>query len=283
LARRESRDVKIWINGELHDDTEATISVFDHAFTVGDGVFETVKVVDGTPFALTRHLNRLARSAGSLLLPAIDVAAAREAVTETLAANETTAYDRLRITYTGGYAPMGSGRGDRGPTLVLAVVPYQPSSASTAVITVPFPRNERGALAGVKSTSYAENVLALSRASADGASEALFANTVGQLCEGTGSNVFVGVDGRLLTPPLASGCLAGVTRALVLDWVEDAAEADLPMDVLRTAEEIFLVSTTRDVQPVHRVDDRELPAPGPLTERAMAVFAERAAAASDPA
>lgn len=278
----ERPDVKLWINGDLRDEAEATLSVFDHAFTVGDGVFETVKVVDGAPFAITRHLERLARSAALLLLPEVDTAAVRAAVDATLAANGPLPFGRLRITYTGGAAPMGSSRGGAAASLVVGVVPYKPSGASTAVATVPFSRNEHGALAGVKSTSYADNVLALARAEAVGATEALFPNTAGRLCEGTGSNVFVAVDGRLLTPPLSSGCLAGVTRALVLEWVDGASEADLPMDVLREADEIFLVSTTRDVQPVHRVDDRELPAPGPLTRRAMDVFAERSAGDADP-
>ncbi|WP_176735779.1 aminotransferase class IV, partial [Actinacidiphila rubida] len=138
------------------------------------------------------------------------------------------------------------------------------------------------ALAGLKTTSYGENVVALARAHEHGASEALLANTVGRLCEGTGSNVFVVLGGRLLTPPLESGCLAGITRALVADWA-GAEEADLPFDVLAEADEVFLTSSLRDVQAVHRVDDRELPgAPGPVTAKAMRVFAERAAEQVDP-
>ncbi|MDQ2650826.1 MAG: aminotransferase class IV, partial [Actinomycetota bacterium] len=145
---------------------------------------------------------------------------------------------------------------------------------STAVVTVPWTRNERSAVAGIKTTSYAENVRALARAHERGASEALFANTVGQLCEGTGSNVFVVVDGTVLTPPLSSGCLAGVTRALVLEC-HDVTEQDLPLDVLRTADEVFLTSTGRDVQAVHQIDDRALD-PGPITAEAAAAFAELA-------
>jgi branched-chain amino acid aminotransferase len=150
------------------------------------------------------------------------------------------------------------------------------------VITVPWTRNERGALAGLKTTSYGENVLALSRAHEQGAGEALFANTRGRLCEGTGTNVFVVLDGELHTPPLESGCLAGITRALVAEW-SGARETDLPLDALERAEEIFLTSSLRDVQAVHRVDDRQLPgAPGPVTLKAMKLFAERAAADTDP-
>ena len=107
---------------------------------------------------------------------------------------------RLRITYTGGLSPLGSDRGDAGPSLVVALGGTARRPDSTAVITVPWTRNERGAVTGLKTTSYAENVVALARAHEQGASEALFPNTVGQLCEGTGSNVFVVLDGRIHTP-----------------------------------------------------------------------------------
>ncbi len=113
---------------------------------------------------------------------------------------------------------MGSGRGDGPATLVVAYCAIDAGPASTAVSTVPWPRNERGATAGLKTTSYAENVIALAHAAERGGTEAIFANTVGHLCEGTGSNVFYVVDGELRTPTLACGCLAGVTRALVIEW-----------------------------------------------------------------
>lgn len=189
---------------------------------------------------------------------------------------------RLRITYTGGHGPLGSDRGEHGPTLVVAVGESTRRPDSTAVITVPWTRNERGAVTGLKTTSYAENVVALARAREQGASEALFGNTVGQLCEGTGSNVFVVLDGEIHTPPLASGCLAGITRALVVEWT-GARETDLPPAALAQADEIFLTSTLRDVQAVHRVDDRQLPgAPGSVTAKAMRVFDERAGDDLDP-
>ena len=273
--------MRIWVNGQLRDSTEATVSVLDHGMTVGDGVFETVKAVEGHPFALGRHLDRLARSAAGLGLPAPDRELVRQACAEVLAANPVP-LGRLRITYTGGLAPLGSDRGDTGPTLVVALGPVPHRADTAAVVTVPWTRNEHSAVAGLKTTSYAENVVALARAHEYGASEAIFANTAGHLCEGTGSNIFVVLEGRLLTPPLTSGCLAGITRDLVLQWL-DAEEQDLPLSVLQDAEEVFLTGTLRDVQAVHRVDDRELPtAPGPLTAKAMAVFAERAAADLEP-
>ena len=148
------------------------------------------------------------------------------------------------------------------------------------MVTVPWPRNERGVLAGLKTTSYAENVVALAHARERGATEAVFANLQGHVCEGTGSNVFYVVDGELRTPPLASGCLAGISRALLLEWY-GAREVSEPVTVLAEADVIFLVSTTRDVQAVTRCDDRTLPV-GPVTEECHETWASREAEDVDP-
>jgi branched-chain amino acid aminotransferase len=276
----------IWIGegnlGSLVPQDEALVSVLDHGFTVGDGVFETMKVVDGQAFALSRHLRRLDRSAASLGLVAPSHEVIREAVSEVLFANSEllSGSVRLRVTLTGGISPLGSDRGQASPTLVVAVMATKAWPDSTTVATVPWVRNERSAIAGAKTTSYAENVVALEYAHVRGASEAIFANTVGQLCEGTGSNIFVVVDGVALTPTLGSGCLAGITRELVLEWT-DASEADLDLGVLASADEIFLTSSTRDVHPVTRVDDRELKA-GSVTAGIRETFRLKSSADLDP-
>lgn len=271
----------IWVNGALRDPDSARVSIFDHGLTVGDGVFETLKVQDGTPFALTRHLERLATSARGLGLPEPDQEELRHACAAVLKANPV-GLGRLRITYTGGLSPLSSDRGDQGTTLVIALDPCKAQPESTSVITVPWRRNDQGALTGLKTTSYGENVVALARARQSAASEALFANTAGNLCEGTGTNVFVVLDGGLYTPPLSAGCLAGITRALVLEWV-GAHERDLPFEVLERAEEVFLTSSLRDVQAVRRLDGHDLDAaPGPVTAKARRVFDEHAADNLDP-
>ena len=273
--------MRAWVNGHLLGDPEGpAIAVSDHGFTVGDGVFEAIKVVDNEPFALTRHLERLVRSARGLGLPDVDLEEVRRGVAAVVAGQELP-LGRIRITYTGGEAPLGSGRGIKPPTLVVVADTMRAWDGPTAVVTVPWPRNERGALAGLKTTSYAENVMALARAAEHGASEAIFANTAGNLCEGTGSNVFYVLDGELRTPTLESGCLAGISRGLVLEWY-GAREIDEPVDVLDHAEEIFLVSTTRDVQAVLRCDDRELEAPGPVTQEVAAVWAKKEGENLDP-
>ena len=274
MAPRVAAMVHAWMDGRLlADPTGPAIAVADHGFTVGDGVFEALKVVDGAPFALQRHLDRLARSARGLGLPDVDLDAVRAGVGAVLDA-EHLPLGRIRITVTGGPAPLGSGRGDHPPTVVVVAAPLAPGPATTSVVTVPWPRNERGALAGLKTTSYAENVVALAHAQERGATEAVFANLAGHLCEGTGSNVFYVLDGELRTPTPASGCLAGVTRDLVVEWC-GAREVDEPIELLAEASEIFLTSTTRDVQGVHRWDQRELEAPGPLTRAAAATWRSR--------
>jgi branched-chain amino acid aminotransferase len=272
---------QVWLDGALIDADQATVSVFDHGLTVGDGVFETIKATDGRPFAVRRHLERLRRSADGLgLRVPFEDDVLRQAIAEVLASHDLP-LARVRVTITGGAAPLGSERGEAPATVVVAAGPMARRPPTTAVRVVPWPRNERGAMAGIKTTSYAENVKALAHAKAHGASEALFPTTTDLLSEGTGSNVFVALDGRLRTPPLSSGCLAGVTRALVLE-VTDAVEEDIPMADLARADEVFLTSTGRDVQAVDRVDDRPLRAPGPLTEGAARALAALEASTDDP-
>jgi branched-chain amino acid aminotransferase len=273
--------MRAWVNGSLLDNPDApAITVTDHGFTVGDGVFEAVKVLDGQPFALTRHLARLAHSAAGLGLPELDNALVRRGVAAVLEGQDLP-LGRIRITYTGGVAPLGSGRGESPPTLVVvaSAMDHWPTTAS--IVTVPWARNEHGPIAGLKTTSYAENVVALAHAKERGATEAVFANLAGNVCEGTGSNVFYVVDGEVRTPTLASGCLAGITRALLLDWF-GGREVDEHVGVLDEADEIFLVSTTRDVQGVSRCNDRELVAPGAVTQDAMKVWAAKEREALDP-
>ncbi|MBO2450856.1 aminodeoxychorismate lyase [Actinomadura barringtoniae] len=273
---------KIWINGELHDPENAKVSVFDHGILVGDGVFETVKATGGEPFALTRHLKRLADSAAGLGLPAPDQDALAQGTLEVLAASPKLPLARIRITYTSGPGPLGSDRGTQGTTVTIIVSEQKPFPATGDVTVVPWPRNERGALTGLKTISYADNALALAYAKERGGGEAIFGNLAGNLCEGTGSNIFVVKGGRLITPTLSSGCLAGITRALVLEWC-GGDEEDLPLEEVYQAEEAFLVSTTRDVQPIRAIDDTVLPvAPGPITTKAMEVFAARGAELMDP-
>ena len=252
----------------------------DHSVVVGDGVFETTGVLDGVPFALTRHLARLARSAAGLGIQAPDDARIREAIAEVVAADRRAGL--LRITWSSGPGPLGSGRGDGPGTLVLSTGPGNVWPATERVHLGPWARNEHGALTGLKTTSYAENALALTTAHRRGCTEALFRNTAGHLCEGTGTNVFLVVDDVLVTPPLSSGCLAGVTRGLLLELV-DVVERDVALGEIEVASEAFLSSATRDVSSIAAVDDHDLPtAPGPVTTAVAAAFADLVARTPDP-
>jgi branched-chain amino acid aminotransferase len=274
--------VAVWINGELLPDEQGRISVFDHGLVVGDGVFETIKVTNGTPFALTRHLQRLATSAAGLGLPPPDLDQIRDGAVAVIAAAPGLTLGRLRVTYTGGMGPLGSERHASPPTAVVALAGQEPVAESVDVVTVPWRRNEHGALTGLKTTSYAENVRALAYAQEHGGTEAIFPNIAGNLCEGTGTNVFVVTGDKLVTPPLSAGCLAGITRALVLEWV-GAEEQDLPLTALAEAQEAFLTGTSRDVQPIRKVNGSVLAAvPGPVTRKAAEVFAMRSAESPDP-
>lgn len=276
--------VTVWVDGMLTSDAEARVSALDHGLTVGDGVFESCKVTGGTAFALTRHLRRLERSAAGLGLTPPEESWVRQGVQEVLAAAGVDS-GRLRITWTAGPGPLGSDRSPGAGTLVVAAVATRPWPARVAAVTVPWTRNERSAVAGLKTTSYAENVVALRYAHGRGAHEAIFANTRGELCEGTGSNVLVVSDGRLLTPPLESGCLAGITRELFLEWSAEeglpVVEDVVPMAALRAAPEVLLLSSTRDVQPVAVLDDRDLRPTG-LGRAAVELFARRSGAHLDP-
>lgn len=258
------------------DPAEPQLRVDDHGVIVGDGVFETLLVVPrgdtAIAFAVQRHLDRLRLSAAALRLecPWSD-ADLRDAVKQCLLRAPGSGI--VRITVTSGGGAVGSKRG-AGPGSVIVIAGNNPAiyAPATTVAVVPFARNERGAMTGVKTTSYAENVLALEVARRRGASEAIFADTQGRVSEGTGSNIFWSDGERLHTAPLDTGCLAGVTRALIIEHM-DVAETHLPVRELPNVTEAFLASTTRLVQSIGRIDDTDLPVvDGPSTAAAAALL-----------
>lgn len=278
-----SDDIRVWVNGTRIDAGTPALSAIDHGVTVGDGVFETAKVVGGEVFAYTRHAARLDRSLAGLGLGPADPEVVQAGIAAVL--EEPLEFGRLRWTVTSGPGPLGSDRGDGGFTYIVTASAVAPMPPSTGVIVVPWTRNERAATVGLKTTSYADNVVALAYAKERGAGEAIFANTRGELCEGTGSNIFVVVGDQILTPPLGSGALAGVTRELVLEWCRAdgiaVREETLPVGILQEADEVFITSSTRDVMPVDRVDDRVLQI-GPMTKLASESFATHSAQTLDP-
>jgi len=276
----------VWVDGALRDADTARISPFDHGVLVGDGVFETLRVYNGAPFAWRRHLDRLEHSAAGLGLPVPERGVVQDAARAVLEANALTEA-RLRVTVTGGIQPLGSERRETPPTVIVAASEVRDVPTTIDVVVVPWTRNDRGATAGLKTISYAENVRALAYAQQRGAGEAVFANTRDELCEATGSNVFVVRDGVLQTPPASAGCLLGVTRALVLELCAKVGiaceEVALPITALAAAQEVFLTSTVREVQTVTHVDGRAVPsAPGPVTTRLAKEFTALVARNLDP-
>lgn len=295
---------RVWVDGELRG-ADATVRALDHGLTVGDGVFETAKVVDGVPFALTRHHDRMDRSLAGVGLAPLDRDRVQDGIEAVLGVGPL-GFARLRYTVTAGVGPLGSARIEGAATYVVSALEVPRPAPTATVAVVPWTRNERGALAGVKSTSYGDNVVALTAASAMGHSEALLANTAGMLCEGTGTNVFVVLDGVVLTPSLACGPLAGVTRGLTLQWLREegveVVEDELALSILGDADEVWVTSSTRDITPVTRYDvappitlvtgeqvavpglvSRVLgDGPGPVTALAQEIFARRSTADVDP-
>ncbi|WP_374929392.1 aminotransferase class IV [Kytococcus sedentarius] len=305
----------VWVNGQLVPADQAAILPIDHGITVGDGVFETAEVRHGVVFARTRHHDRMDRSLAGIGLAPLDRARLDEGIDAVLAVSEERGHPplaRLRYTVTGGRGPLGSGRYETEPTYIVALAADPGMEGDTTVAVGPWRRNLFSTVTGLKTTSYAENAVMLLAASRVGATECLFATSEGDLCEGTGSNTFVVTDGVLRTPGLDRGPLAGVTRGLVIEWARAAGievrEEQVPMADLATAEEIFVTSSIRSIQPVSRLVeiaespvaaapglaappapsqqygvsfDRELPV-GPLTQQLQAIFRENSAATPDP-
>ncbi len=243
----------ISLNGELISANEACVSPFDLGLTVGLGVFETMAAYDGKVFAYDLHHARLIKSAEVFALPVPERSVITAAITEVIDANH---YHqgryRIRVTLTGGVNQLGGGR-EQGDVMVTAQAADSASGGDSAKLAwVPFVINERAATAGVKSTSYADHVLAYRHALNAGADEALMLNSQGHLAEGSMSNVFVVKDGVVQTPSLASGCLPGVTRQLVIGLCADLdlpiKECQLGAQDIDRADEIFLTSSLREIQ-----------------------------------
>jgi branched-subunit amino acid aminotransferase/4-amino-4-deoxychorismate lyase len=252
------------VDGMVMPADEATIGVTDLGLLRGDGVFEVITVREGRPFALDDHLRRMATSARNLRLE-IDLNAVRADLDALLAeAGPVDASVRLLVTRSGRRIGLVEAARGEDPPLTLATVEYVP------------PR----VLDGIKSLSYAGNMLATRLATEKGATEALLVTPHGRVLEGPTSSFFVSLDGEtLVTPPLSDRVLDSITRRRLLALLPQAREEVVTTDDLRRAREAFLASTTRDVQAVHRIDDHDLPAaPGPLTAAAAEAFAAHVAA-----
>lgn len=295
-----SEETWAWIDGVVGPAQEGVASPIDRGLLLAQSVYDTCAVVDGQPYALTRHFDRLRRSAGIIdiefpwsndeLRLACDRLLVAAQSRERPAAAPHGRLQRLRLTVTGGSGPLGVGPHDGPPSLLVLLGPSRSWDPMAAVATVSWELDEHRPSVGAKVATI-DNLLALAAARRTGADEAVMANRAGALCEGTGSNVFVVVDGALLTPSLSTGCLPGVTRELVMEVVarkglaggEVEERTDLSLEGLRSASEAFLTSATRNVHPVRSVDGRNLGGcPGPLTEQVRVAFEEFRSSTPDP-
>jgi branched-chain amino acid aminotransferase len=270
------------LNGHLVQADTPLISPFDRGFTVGDGLFETMKVTDGTVWYLSHHLDRLAYGAARLKivvppeLPQWIDDVVRQAGLAGLTEHG------LRITLTRGVAlthGLAENAGQE-PTVVITAFekPHVPATVyerGIRVQTATARRNERAATVGIKTTSYMESILALRDATAAGYDDAIFLDTRGFVAEATTSNVFLFRNKVLTTPPYTCGVLPGITRAAVLDLAIQAgiptAECEVTHRELLLSEEVFLTSSLRGIVPVSWVDQIPigLSVPGRRTRQMM--------------
>ncbi len=243
------------VDGEIMPASGATIPATDEGFLRGDGVFEVVRVYAGRPFALDEHLRRLERSASNLRLP-LDLEAVRAEASRLLAhAGAGPDHELLRIVVT---------RGGR-RLLLTEPLPEAPEHVRLASVTYSPTR----ILDGVKSLSYAANMLASRLARERGFDEALLVTPHGRVLEAPTSSIFWVRDGQVLTPPLDEHILASITRALVIELTR-ANERACTLEDLAAADEAFLASTTREVHPVCAIDEHSFEAPGEVTARIAA-------------
>lgn len=278
--------MKVWLNGALADSEAACVSPADHGLLVGDGVFETLRCYAGVPFALEDHLGRLEAGAKALALTPPPRRSLQEATRAVIEANGL-ADARMRITLTSGAGPPGLLRGDTQPTLLVSAQPLTawPPTATAAVSR--WSRDQDSPLTGVKTISLVESVMALTEARAAGAAEGIVLNRRGNLCEATTANVFVVRAGRVATPSVACGCLAGITRDRVLGLCAALGlggdETEIPAAALREADEIFLTSSTREVQPLVELDRAPVGTgePGQTTRRLAQAYREMVLAQLD--
>lgn len=275
----------IYLNDRFVPKDEAVVSVFDHGYLYGDGVFETMRAYQGKVLLLTNHLARLERSAFALGI-SLPVSCERLAdlVREALTQNQLQeAY--LRVTVSRGPGEIGLDPAlCKAPTLVIIAKPFQPypDSFYTHGVSVMIAKTRRNSPEAIpphaKSLNYLNNILANMEAKTAGAHEALLLNHRNEVTEGTTSNVFVVREGRLRTPAIDCGILAGLTRGVILKLARDRGietdEVRLTANDLYDADECFLTSTTQEVLPVTRVDGKMIGTgrPGELTRQLHASF-----------
>ena len=279
------------VNGRISGDRDAVISVFDHGFLYGEGIYETLRTYRGRPFLYDRHMRRLRNSARMIVLelPFSDAELASR-IADTMAASDlagTEAYIRVLVTRGVGeltYDPKATPT----PSVIIIVKPLVDSAPDVyergvRAVIVDVVRNHPGTVNPmIKSNNLMNSALAMQEAYRRGGFEGIMRNYRGDLSECTTSNLFIVKDGAALTPPLESGLLPGITREFLFDIGKEVG-VDVREQVLRdgdlfSADEAFLTSTTRETVPIVDVDDRTIGngRPGPVTRKLLDGFRRRA-------
>jgi branched-chain amino acid aminotransferase len=279
--------MEIYINGSYYKPEDARVSVFDHGFLYGDGVFEGIRVYNGRVFLLQEHLERLYHSAKAILLK-IPLAHDKllEAVLETCRRNQVQdGYIRLVVTRGAGSLGLNPESCSQ-PNVVIIVSSIQlyPEvfyREGLSLVTVPTQRTPASALSpAIKSLNYLNNILAKVESSLRGAQEGILLSQEGFVTECTGENLFAVRKGELVTPPVWAGALPGITRKVVVELAQrqgyPVREEILTRYDLFVADEIFITGTAAEIAPVREVDGRRVgqESPGPITRELMQKFRE---------
>ena len=278
----------VYMDGEYVPQEQAKVSVFDHGFLYGDGVFEGIRAYGGQVFKLDEHLARLYRSAKAIMLQVpLSQEEMREAVLESLRRNELSdAYIRLVVSRGRGDLGLDPRKCTGGPSVVIiadkiALYPQEMYDQGLEVITVVTRRNLPQAInPAIKSLNYLNNIVAKLEVIQAHLLEGIMLSHDGYVAEATGDNVFIYQSGRLVTPPAHVGILEGITRNAVMQL---AAELGIPtveqlfnQYELYTAEECFLTGTAAEIMPIVKIDGRVIGdgIPGPVTNRLIERFRE---------
>ncbi|MCD7032873.1 branched-chain-amino-acid transaminase [Metabacillus sp. GX 13764] len=281
-------DQWIFLNDEFVRKEDAKISVYDHGFLYGDGIFEGIRVYNGNIFRMKEHMDRLYQSAKSILLNMpYDQEELTELVIKSVEKNGLKdAYIRLVVSRGPGDLGLDPYKCHKANTVIivepLAIFPKHLYETGIDIVTVPTRRNRPDVLSPkVKSLNYLNNVLVKIEAHLANVTEALMLNDQGYVAEGSADNVFIYKNGRLLTPPGYIGALEGITRNAILEIAKelgyDVAEEPFTRHDVYTADEVFLTGTAAEVIAVVKVDGRVIGdgTPGEHTNRMLESFRER--------
>ena len=274
--------MKVFLNGDFIEEEEANISVFDRGFMYGDGVFETLRIYNGKPFLFDRHIGRLSHGLGSLFIgDKYSFSEYLEHTRELIEKNNVTE-GVLRIQATRGPGKRGySTTGNYDPTVLISlheapnidpnnILPVK-LATSTQILS------DHDPFSTLKTTNKLANIVALREAEKIGMDDALLTNQTGNITEASGSNVFWIKNNALLTPPVSSGCLSGITRGMILELAIamnlPAAQQDITPTQLGDAESVFLTNSVREIQPVIQIDNKSI-AISPLIAKLHATYRE---------